>query len=83
MPAPSSPTRHPLWLLTAALASLTGGAALLKLGGVAGGVGEVTGGGPADLGLYSLVVLLGLGGLVLVAMAVKELVDQRRQSHLG
>ena len=33
-------------------------------------------------GSIGLVILLGLGGVVLIAMAVKELRDQERQSHL-
>lgn len=81
MPVPMSSARHPLWLLLAALAALTGSGALLKLGSttesVAGGAGV------PGLGLYALVILLGLSGLVLVAMAAKELLDLRRQEHLG
>ena len=76
-------SRHPLWLLLASFSSLLGSAALLKLGRTAEGVAATVGGGPAALGLMSLVVLLGLSGLVLAAMAGKELLDQRRQSHLG
>jgi hypothetical protein len=83
MTAPVSPKRHPRWLLAAAAASLAGGAALLGMGRVAEGVAAPAGGGPAALGLLSLVILLVLGGLVLAAMAVKELRDQERLSHLA
>jgi len=83
MPGTIGSTRHPLWLFVASFASLAGSVALLKLGRAAEGVAATVGGGPAALGLMSLVVLLGLTGLVLAAMAAKELLDQRRQSHLG
>lgn len=83
MAAPISPVRHPLWLLAAAAAAFVGSGAFLKLGRAAEGVAGPVGGGPAALGLLSLVILLALCGLVLAAMAVKELLDQRRQSHLG
>jgi hypothetical protein len=83
MPATFGSARHPLWLLVAAFASLVGSVALLKMGRAAEGVAATVGGGPAALGLMSLVVLLGLSGLVLAAMAGKELLDQRRQSHVG
>lgn len=82
MPASLRSARHPLWLLCAAAASLAGSAALWRMGRAAPGVAADAGGGPAALGLVSLVILLGLGGAVLVAMAVKELRDQGRQEHL-
>ncbi len=75
--------RHPLWLLLAGLLSLVGSAALWRMGRAAEGVAGAVGGGPAALGLLALVILLGLSGAVLGAMAVKELVDLRRQEHLG
>ena len=74
--------RHPFWLLAGAVASLLGSGLLLALGRKAEGVSSASGGGPAALGLVSLVILLGVGGLVLAAMAGKELLDQRRQEHL-
>lgn len=80
MPLSSSSARHPLWLFLAALASLTGSGAILKLGRATESVGG--GAGVPGLGLYVLVILLGLSGLVLVAMALKELADLRRQEHL-
>ena len=83
MPAPLSSVRHPLWLLVASALSFVGSVALLKMGRAAEGVAASVGGGPAALGLMSLVVLLGLAGVVLAAMAAKEQLDQRRQSHLG
>lgn len=83
MPGPLSSARHPLWLLLAAVASLAGSALLWAMGRSAEGVAATVGGGPAALGLLSLVILLLLGGLVLAAMAAKELRDQRRQEHLG
>lgn len=75
--------RHPIWLLLAGLLSLLGSAALWRMGRAAEGVAGAVGGGPAALGLLSLVILLGLAGVVLGAMAVKELADLRRQEHLG
>jgi len=83
MPGQLSRASHPLWLLLAALASLLGSAALWRMGHAAEGVAGAVGGGPAALGLVSLVILLGLAGLVLAAMAAKEYLDQRRQEHLG
>lgn len=83
MADPTSFARHALWLLMAALASLTGSAVLLKMGSAVGGQpsGVPESGLPA-LGLFALVVLLGLGGVVLAAMAAKEYLDHRRQTHL-
>lgn len=83
MPGPIGRVSHPLWLLLAALASLVGSVALWRMGHAAQGVAGAVGGGPAALGLVSLVILLGLSALVLGAMAAKELLDQRRQRHLG
>jgi len=83
MPDTLGSARHPMWLFLASSASLVGSVALLELGRRAEGVAATVGGGPAALGLLSLVVLLGLTGLVLAAMAAKELLDQRRQSHLS
>lgn len=75
-------TRHPLWLYGAALASLLGSGTLLALGRRAEGVSAEVGGGPAALGLLSLVLLLAVGGLTLAGMATRELLVQRRQSHV-
>ena len=76
MQALDSGSRHPLSLLLAAAAAFTGSGALLKLGGAA--AGATPGAGLPALGLVTLVILLGLSGVVLAAMAVKELVDLRR-----
>jgi hypothetical protein len=73
--------RHVLWLLTAALVSLVGSGVLLKLASATESVSG--GGGVPGLGVYALVILLALSGLVLVALATKEYVDERRQEHLG
>jgi hypothetical protein len=81
MPNPSRSTRHPLWLTLAAAAALVGSGALLFLGTKTEGVQGAA--GVAGLGLYALVILLALSGIVLGAMAGKELLLQRRQSHLG
>lgn len=83
MSSPSRLPRHIIWLSLGALASLAGSAAIFA------GIGAVTttGAGPPDagvnaLGVYFLVIALALGGLVLAAMAGKELLDFRRQLRL-
>jgi uncharacterized membrane protein len=83
MSNPTSPARHALWLALAALASFTGSATLIKWNGVVAGqaAGAPDSGVPA-LGLIVLVILLALGGLVLAAMAGKDLLDLRRQSQV-
>jgi hypothetical protein len=75
--------RHIIWLTLGALASLAGSVAILA------GIGAVTttgaglpGAGVNVLGVYFLVIALDLGGLVLAAMAGKELLDFRRQLRL-
>jgi len=79
----TSPARHAVWLLLAALASFTGSIAMLKgTGAFAAQRAALPDAGIPALGAYMLVILLGLGGLVLAAMAAKELLDLRRQSHL-
>ena len=83
MSASTSPARHALWLALAALASFTGSAALIKWNSVvavqAAGAPES---GVSALGLIALVILLALGGLILAAMAGKDLLDLRRQSQV-
>jgi len=66
----------------AAAVSFLGSAMLLKAGRafpvMAGGA---PGGQPGTL-LVAVVILLATGGLLLLAMAGKELVDPRRQPHV-
>ncbi len=83
MSSPNRLPRHIIWLSLGALASLAGSGAILA------GISAVTttGAGQPDagvnaLGVYFLVIALGLGGLVLAAMAGKELLDFRRQLQL-
>lgn len=82
MGKPRSPARHAFLLLAAALAAFTGSAGLLKANSVlAGQAAGATDAGLPALGVFALVVLLGLTGAVLAAMAAKELLDLRRLTH--
>lgn len=81
MTAPAPSSRHPFWLALGAGASIVGSGALLLMGRASEGVSGS--GSAAGLGLYALVILLALAGLVLAAMAAKEYSVQKRQSHLG
>ena len=74
---------HVIWLSLAALASLAGSGAILKMvGAVTVQEAGLPSPGVSSLGVYFLVILLGVAGLVLAAMAVKELIDFRRQLRL-
>jgi len=79
---PSSPTRSALAFLMAAAVAFLGSAMLLKAGRafphLAGGA---SGDGQPGLLLLAVVILLGAVGALLVAMAVKELLDLRRRPH--
>ncbi len=82
MSSRNRPARHAFVLLAAALMAFVGSAALLKANSAvaAQAAGAPDSGLPA-LGLFVLVVLLGLTGAVLAGMAGKELLDLRRMSH--
>ena len=77
---PGSLTRRALALLMAAAVAFLGSAMLLKAGRA---FPQLTGGTPGagqpGLLLFVMVVLLGVCGVLLVAMAGKELLDLRRQ----
>lgn len=80
---PASPTRSALAFLMAAAVAFLGSAMLLKAGRA---FPQLTGGAP-DAGqpgllLLAVVVLLGTSGVLLVAMAGKELLDLRRRPHV-
>jgi hypothetical protein len=79
---PASPTRSALALSMAAAVAFLGSALLLKAGRL---LPHPTGGGtatgePGTL-LLAVVILLGIGGVLLLAMAGKELLDARRRPH--
>jgi hypothetical protein len=80
---PASPTRITLALLMAAAVAFLGSAMLAKAGRVfpqlAGGATAT--GQPGRL-LLAIVILLGVVGVLLLAMAVKELLDLRRRSRV-
>lgn len=67
------------FLMAAAVAFL-GSAMLLKAGRAFPG-GATAAGQPGML-LLAVVILLGVGGVLLVAMAGKELLDLRRRRHM-
>ncbi len=80
MSSPNRMPRHIVWLSLGALASFVGSVLTFA------GIGAVASAGPGlpdtgvnALGVYFLVIALALGGLVLAAMAGKELLDFRRQ----
>jgi NAD/NADP transhydrogenase alpha subunit len=77
---PASPTRNALALLMAAAVAFFGSAVLLKAGR---GFPLLTGGQVAaarpGMPLLAIVILLGVCGVLLVAMAGKELLDQHRR----
>ncbi len=70
-------------MLMAAAVALVGSALLLKAGRelpqLTGGVTAT--GQPGTL-LLAVVILLAVGGVLLLAMAVKELLDARRRPHV-
>ncbi len=79
---PASPTRSALAFLMAAAAAFLGSAMLLKAGRafpqLAGGAPDT--GQPGTL-LLAVVILLGVVGALLLAMAAKEFLGLRRRPH--
>jgi hypothetical protein len=79
---PASPTRSALAFLMAAAVAFLGSAMLLK---ASHAFPDLTGGAPGSgqpgLLLLAVVILLAAVGGLLVAMAVKDLLDLRRRSH--
>lgn len=77
---PAGPTRSALVFLMAAGVAFLGSAMVLKAGR---GVPLLTGGaaeaGDPGMLLFAVVILLGASGVLLVAMAVKELLDLRHR----
>jgi hypothetical protein len=75
---PASPTRNALAFLMAAAIAFLGIAMLLKAGRTFPQLTGATAGQPGTL-LLAVVILLGVGGVLLVAMAGHELLDLRRR----
>ncbi len=77
---PASPTRSAVAFLMAAAVAFLGSAMLLKAGRAFPQLtGGVTADGQPGMLLLAIVILLGVGGVLLVAMAGKELLDLRRR----
>jgi hypothetical protein len=79
---PASPTRSALAFLMAAAVAFLGCAMLLEAGRA---FPQLTGGatpaGQPGMSLLAVVILFGVAGALLVAMAGKELLDLRRRAH--
>jgi hypothetical protein len=79
---PASPTRSALAFLMAAAVAFLGSAMVLKAGRA---LPELTGGAPGTgqpgILLLVIVILLGLAGVLLVAMAGEEFLALRRRHH--
>ncbi len=79
---PASPTRRALALSMAAAVAFLGGALLLKAGrDLPQLTGGVTATGQPGTLLLAVVILLAVGGVLLLAIAGKELLDARRRPH--
>jgi hypothetical protein len=78
---PASPTRSALAFLMAAAVAFLGSAVLLKAGRIPQLTGGVTATGQPAL-LLAVVILLGVSGVLLLAMAGKELLDARHRPHV-
>ncbi len=80
---PAGPTRSALAFLMAAAVAFLGSALLLKAGRV---FPQLTGGEPGagqpGILLLAVVILLGLAGALLTALAGKEFLDLRRRPHV-
>ena len=80
---PASPTRSALAFLMAAAIAFLGGAMLLKAGSeLPQSTGGATAAGQPGTLLLAVVILLGAGGVLLLAMAGKELLDTRRRPRV-
>jgi hypothetical protein len=77
---PATPTRRSIAFLIAAAVAFLGGAMLLKAGRA---FPQLTGGATAaaqpGILLLGVVILLGMGGVLLVAIAAAEFLDFRRR----
>lgn len=80
---PASPTRSALAFLMAAAVAFLGSALLLKAGRE---LPQLTGGAPATgqpgTLLLAVVILLGVGGVLFLVLAGKELLDARRRPRV-
>jgi hypothetical protein len=80
---PASPTRSALAFSMAAAVAFLGGALLLKAGRE---LPQLTGGttstGQPGTLLLAVVILLGVGGVLFLVMAGKELLDARRRPRV-
>lgn len=79
---PASPTRSALAFLMAAAVAFLGSAMLLKADRALPELtGDAAGTGQPGILLLAIVILLGVGGVLLVAMAGKEFLGLRRRPH--
>jgi hypothetical protein len=80
---PASPTRNALAFSMAAAVAFLGSALMLKAGRELPRLlgGATATGQPGPL-LLAVVILLGVCGVLLLAMAGKELLDARRRPHV-
>jgi hypothetical protein len=80
---PASTTRSALAFLMAAAVAFLGSAMLLKAGrSFPELTGGATAGGQPGMLLLAVVILLGVGGLLLLVMAGKDLLDARRHPRV-
>jgi hypothetical protein len=78
---PASPTRSALAFSMAAAVAFLGIAMLLKMGRAFPQLTDATADGRPGTLLLAIVILLGVAGVLLVAMATKEVLDLRRRSR--
>jgi hypothetical protein len=77
---PASPTRSALALMMAGAVALLGSAMVLKAGRALPGLtGGAPGTGQPGILLLAVVILLGVSGVLLAAMAAKGYLDLRRR----
>lgn len=78
---PASQTRSALAFLMAAAVAFLGSALLFKAGRLPQLTGGVVATGQPGTLLLAVVILLGLSGVLLLAMAGKEFLDARHRPH--
>jgi hypothetical protein len=79
---PTSSTRSALVFLMAAAVAFLGSAVLLKAGRISQLIGGVPVTGQPGTLLLAVVILLGVSGVLLLAMAGKELLHARHRPHV-